>query len=139
MRNYRLPLEKGEAIELESSGSLSLEATGRWRIGEWVRTDRRMMFIQAGDVRFCVRVDSLVEVSPCEREYSFKKKRCLKVIFNEGSDNKTLWLITPDINRWEEGLAEYLKNSLTEKDIAEVAHQLNIGAEKALWHLYRRR
>lgn len=132
-------MEKKETIELESFGALCLEASGRWRIGEWIKTDRRLLFVQAGEVRCRVKTDSLIEVLPCEREYSFKKRRCLKMVFNEGNDNKTIWLVTPDISRWEEGLSSFLKNTLTEEDVAKVAHQLDHSAEKALWHLYRRR
>lgn len=132
-------MEDGETVTLESPGALSVEALGRWRIGEWIKTDRRMLFVQAGDVRCRVETGALMEISPCEREYSFNKRRCLRIVFNEGCDLRTLWLITPDIRRWEDGLSSYLKNSLTEEDIVKVAHHLSLGAEKILWHLYRKR
>lgn len=139
MRNYRLPLEDGETVTFESPGALSVEALGRWRIGEWIKTDRRILFIQTGAVRFCVKQDALVEVCPCEREYAYKQRRCLKIVFNGEEDGKTVWMITPDVRRWEAGLAGLFRNTLTEGDIVKVAHPLGLGAEKILWHLYRRR
>lgn len=139
MQNYRLPLEDGEVVKLRSPGSLSMEPLGRWRMGEWVETDRRMMFLQLHDVKFIVRFDSLVEMAPCEREYSYKIKRCLKIVFNDGGDNKAFWFLTPDAALWEDKLAEYVEDSITEDDISKVALKLGHEAEKVVWHLYRKR
>lgn len=139
MQNYKLSVEEGETVELQSPGALSFEASGRWRIGEWVKTDRRMLFLQGSHIKFFIRFDYLVNVTPCEREYSFKKKRCHKIIFNDGGDNRVFWFITSDITLWENKISEYLEDPLTEDDIARVANRLGHSAEKILWHLYRKR
>ena len=93
MQDYRLNMEEGEDVDLRSLGAFSPEALGRWRIGEWVKTNRRLLFLQRGTPKFSVICDSLVEISPCQREHSFKEKHCLKFFLNDGGDNKIFQLL----------------------------------------------
>lgn len=138
MQNYNLTLEDGENVELRSSGAFSPEPSGRWRIGEWVKTNRRLLFLQFGRVRFSTGLNSLIAYSPCEREYSFKKIYCLKITFNNGSDNKVFWFMTSDIILWDEMFAEYLEDIVTETDMSKMSQRLGHEGEKILWFLYRK-
>lgn len=137
--NKRLPLEEGEEIEIRSRGALSTISTGRWRLGEWIKTDRRILFLQGGSISLSVSLDLLSDISLCEREYSFGKKPCLKIVKRDPSGDKPLWLVSHDIKAWQQKLSERLKGAISEGGVIKLAKALGYESEKLLWFLYRKR
>lgn len=135
----RLPLEEGEEIEVRSEGALSLVPSGRWRLGEWCKTDRKLFFLQGGIVRFMAGLDSLLEIEIVEREYSFWKRQCLKIDHYGRKSEEIFWLMLPDVKLWQEKLSQYIGNPIKEADIVRLAEKLDHEAENLLWFLYRKR
>lgn len=137
----KIPLEEGEIIEARSAGALNLSPSGRWRLGEWIKTNSRMLFLQGDNVNFAVALDCLTDVERCEREYSFTKKECLKILWRKPDGESHFWLIVPDMKAWEGILAcaGQSKINISERDIAMLAGELGPEAEGILWFIYRRR
>lgn len=139
MLNYDTSIGNGEAIDCRSVGAFSSEPTGRWRLGEWVCTNARVLFLQGGNVVFSTMLDDLISVEWCEREYSFSKKQCLKSAYREKKGERVFWLIVPDIEQWRLKLFERFIGAVTEEDVARLAKELDSDAEKLVWFLHRRR
>lgn len=137
--NKRLPLEEGEQIEIRSSGAMSAAPSGRWRLGEWVKTDRRLFFLQGETVRFSAGLNLLLEIELVEREYSFWKRQCLKIDCCSRKGEEVFWLMLPDVKLWQEKLSQYTGHTITEGDIIQLAERLGHEAEVLLWFLYRKR
>lgn len=143
----RLPLESDEAVQLRSAGALSLAPSGRWRLGMWICTNARVLFLQGGGVVFSTALDDLIAVERCEREYSFGKKPCLKNTYREKEGEpfdtlraqRTFWLMTPDIEGWRLKLFERFIGTMPEADVARLAKELDSDAEELVWFLHRRR
>lgn len=137
----KIPLEEGEIVEARSAGALSLSPSGRWRLGEWVKTGNRVLFLQGGNVNFSAALNCLTDVERGEREYSFTKKACLKILWRKSNGESQFWLIVPDIKAWEGILACAGQNriNISERDMAILAGELDPEAEGLLWFIYRRR
>lgn len=135
----RFSLKDGEAVQLTCAGALCLAPSERWRLGEWMCTNARVLFLQGGGAVFFVALDDLISVERCEREYSFGKKPCLKNTYREKEGERTFWLMTPDIDEWRNKLSEGLAGAMTEADVAELAKELDSDAEELVWFLYHRR
>ena len=135
----RLPLENDEAVQLKCAGALSFAPSGQWRLGIWICTNVRVIFLQGGNVVFSTALDDLISVERCEREYSFGKKPCLKNAYREKENERTFWLVTPDIEQWRLKLFERLMGTMPEADVARLAKDLDSDAEELVWFLHRRR
>lgn len=143
----RLPLENDEVVWLRCSGALCLAPSGRWRLGIWICTNARVLFLQGGGVVFSTTLGDLISVELCEREYSFGKKPCLKNTYREKEGEpfdklraqRTFWLMTPDIEQWRLKLSERLIGTMPEADVARLAKELDSDAEELVWFLHRRR
>lgn len=135
----RLPLENDEAVQLKCAGALSLAPSGQWRLGIWMCTNVRILFLQGGNAVFSTVLDDLISVELCEREYSFGKKPCLKNTCREKEGERTFWLMTPDIEQWRLKLFEKFAGTMSEADVAELAKELDSDAEELVWFLHRRR
>ena len=136
----KLPLEDGETVELRSPGALNLSQPGRWRLGEWIKTNNRVLFLQGENLSFAAALDLLTGVEQCERDYSFGKKPCLKISWRKPQGESSFWLISPDINAWQGMFAiGQCKGVVAEKDIAILAKELGSQSEGLLWFMYRKR
>lgn len=138
--NKKLPLETEEVLETRSPGAFTLFQSGRWRLGEWIKTNRRIIFLQGGNLVFAAVLDSITHVEQCEREYSFGKKTCLKVSWRKQEGESCFWLMSPDIGVWREVFAVGRPyGMITEGEIALLAKELGLESEGILWFVYRRR
>lgn len=135
----RLPLENDEAVQLKCVGALCVAPSERWRLGEWICTNARVIFLQGGNVVFSTALDDLISVEQCEREYSFGKKPCLKSTYREKENERTFWLVTPNIEQWRLKLFERLMGTMPEAFVARLAKDLDSDAEELVWFLHRRR
>lgn len=132
-------LEEGEQIGTRSAGAMSVAPSGRWRLGEWCKTDKRLLFLQGGDVRFSADLNSLLEIELVEREYSFGKRQCLKIDCYGRESEEVFWLMLPNVKLWQEKLSKHVGSPVAESDIIKLAEKLSHEAEMLLWFLYRRR
>ena len=137
--NKRLSLQDGEVAQLTCSGALCLAPSDRWRLGNWICTNVRVLFLQGGEIVFSALVDDLISVERCEREYSFGKKSCLKCVQREKEGERTFWLMTPDVDEWRAKLSESLIGTMSEADVARFASELDSDTEELVWFLQRRR
>lgn len=143
----RFSLEDDEAVELRCAGALNLAPSGRWRLGEWICTNVRLLFLQGGSAVFSTALDDLISVEQCEREYSFGKKPCLKSAYREKEGEpldklgaqRTFWLVTPDIEQWRIKLTERFRGTMPEAFVAELAKELDSDAEELVWFLRSKR
>lgn len=135
----KLPLKENEIVELRSPGALSVTPSGRWRLGEWCKTDRRLFFLQGGVVCLSAELNSLLDIELVEREYSFWKRQCLKIDYCGSEGEEVFWLMLPDVKLWQEKLSQYAGSAVTEGDIIQLAERLDHEAEQLLWFLYRKR
>src|SRR3989338_2433843 len=134
----KLPLEDGEQIDIRSAGAMSVAPSGRWRLGEWCKTNKKLLFLQGGDVRFFTGLNSLLEIELVEREYSFGKRQCLKIDCYGRESEEIFWLMLPNVKLWQEKLSKYVGSTVAEGDIIKLAEKLSHEAEMLVWFLYRR-
>lgn len=135
----RFSLEDDETVQLKCAGALCLAPSERWRLGIWICTNARVLFLQGGGVVFSTTFDDLISMERCEREYSFGKRPCLKNMYREKEGERTFWLMTADIELWRQKLSERLVGTMPEAEVARLAKELDSDAEELVWFLHHRR
>ncbi|MBU4484565.1 Hsp20/alpha crystallin family protein [bacterium] len=136
----KVALNPNEKVILKSKGGLNDGSQSRWRMGEICLTNERLLFLQPFGITCEIALSSMDEVGVEKKDYAFGQKNALFLKYkhnNEGNDKHgTIWVVTPELDRWKEKLCGWMLIQVTEEDLGKVCEKLDPDSERIVWHFW---